>query len=279
VLDPASVATGAMPLVMWYWSSATTQRTPHVRVVNCLNFSKTLECYTTAVAGVTGVFPAFDPRDVHFDVVPNRSFITEDMNTWGTVISAGAATWLRSSLTMNGTPIPVWNLHSTAAGTSHGFGVSIDAALYPNLWNKYVCFGMWTKVDATDKGAHVYVGIDYDNTNNAASTAWTWVSAIFKWPTSGTLLFAAAKLGTATGDVYFAAPLLFEVGTDYYTIFGRIVGPRVEFTGGGTPSTGTWVAGDRVWFSPPPGAGASPGTLCVTSGTPGTWKAFPNVAA
>lgn len=44
------------------------------------------------------------------------------------------------------------------------------------------------------------------------------------------------------------------------------------------PSTGTWRAGSVVW-NYAPSAGGTPGWVCVTAGTPGTWKAMANVAA
>ena len=39
------------------------------------------------------------------------------------------------------------------------------------------------------------------------------------------------------------------------------------------PTTGSWLAGDIVWDSTP-SAGNKIGWVCVTSGTPGTWKTF-----
>jgi hypothetical protein len=44
------------------------------------------------------------------------------------------------------------------------------------------------------------------------------------------------------------------------------------------PASGTYVRGDIVW-TPTPTAGTTPGWVCVTSGTPGTWKAMAALAA
>lgn len=44
------------------------------------------------------------------------------------------------------------------------------------------------------------------------------------------------------------------------------------------PSTGTFTQGDIAW-NQTPAAGGTPGWVCVTSGTPGTWKAMANLAA
>jgi hypothetical protein len=44
------------------------------------------------------------------------------------------------------------------------------------------------------------------------------------------------------------------------------------------PSSGIWNQGDICWNTTP-SAGGTPGWMCVTSGTPGTWKAMANLAA
>ena len=44
------------------------------------------------------------------------------------------------------------------------------------------------------------------------------------------------------------------------------------------PTVGTWIRGDIVWNTLPSAAGV-PGWVCVTSGTPGTWKAMAVLAA
>jgi hypothetical protein len=43
------------------------------------------------------------------------------------------------------------------------------------------------------------------------------------------------------------------------------------------PTLGTWKLGQIVWRSAT-SAGGSPGYVCITGGTPGTWKAMANVA-
>ena len=49
-------------------------------------------------------------------------------------------------------------------------------------------------------------------------------------------------------------------------------------TAGGPPASGTWSRGDRLYRSSPY-AGGEEGWVCVTSGTPGEWKAFGSVAS
>ena len=55
-------------------------------------------------------------------------------------------------------------------------------------------------------------------------------------------------------------------------------GINVLFWGSADPATGTWAVGDR-WQRAAPAGGGTTGGRCVTAGTPGTWKAEPNLAA
>jgi hypothetical protein len=59
------------------------------------------------------------------------------------------------------------------------------------------------------------------------------------------------------------------------TILGT---PRRVLWGTAAPASGTHEAGDINWRSNP-AAGGPPGDVCVTGGTPGTWKAMANLAA
>lgn len=55
------------------------------------------------------------------------------------------------------------------------------------------------------------------------------------------------------------------------TLMTRIFGARKESLGSAAPVTGTHNRGDVVWFLAPSAAGKI-GSVCVLSGTPGTWK-------
>lgn len=50
-------------------------------------------------------------------------------------------------------------------------------------------------------------------------------------------------------------------------------GSVVEISGSGIPVNGSWNPGDRVWAIAPV-AGGFMGWVCITAGTPGTWKQF-----
>lgn len=52
------------------------------------------------------------------------------------------------------------------------------------------------------------------------------------------------------------------------------VAARTFLSADTTPPSGTWVANDRIFYSSGTAAGGYTGTVCVTGGTPGTWKRF-----
>lgn len=69
------------------------------------------------------------------------------------------------------------------------------------------------------------------------------------------------------------------VNQDGRTIHPRNYGtPTRVIWNNAAPTTDTWARGDIVWNTAP-SAGGTPGWVCVTAGTPGTWKAMANVAA
>lgn len=49
-------------------------------------------------------------------------------------------------------------------------------------------------------------------------------------------------------------------------------------TGAAAPTTGTHLAGELV-YNTVPIAGGTVGWVCITAGTPGTWKTFGTIAA
>lgn len=67
-------------------------------------------------------------------------------------------------------------------------------------------------------------------------------------------------------------PIGLDFGTDG-SARRRFRATRAALTADITPTAGTWIAGDVIWYENPT-AGGYAGTLCVTGGTPGTWKRF-----
>lgn len=86
-------------------------------------------------------------------------------------------------------------------------------------------------------------------------------------------------LDITSGDTIVADNnLLLAIGTD--TLNAAIIRRRTKFITEATaaPTGGTWQRGDICWNSSPSASGV-PGWVCVTAGTPGTWKAMAVLAA
>ena len=104
----------------------------------------------------------------------------------------------------------------------------------------------------------------------------------------GTIDVAAGELvGTIRVFSALGTPLTaadFRIVTSYFVSTDAIAPlPTIKYgqtVGYSTapPAGGTWKRGDICWNTTPSAAG-TPGWVCVTAGTPGTWKAMANVAA
>lgn len=78
---------------------------------------------------------------------------------------------------------------------------------------------------------------------------------------SNNISLASASQGMVSGAVYFSNEGASKVVHD-----------------NAPPVAGTFAVGDKCWNTVP-SAGGTPGWVCTTAGTPGTWKAMANVAA
>ena len=80
------------------------------------------------------------------------------------------------------------------------------------------------------------------------------------------------SLGTTSDNI-------FDTATAYFGHPGASSGNgRSHISGGGAPTHGRWQQGAICWRANAV-AGEPPGWMCVTSGSPGTWKAMANLAA
>lgn len=118
------------------------------------------------------------------------------------------------------------------------------------------------------------------------------------WPSSGIVIDdcevtncsagkAAFVLGTGavTGFAKIVRDNRLGAGAGGDLYGGQLLSPHVTSAWGGkvmggqaAPTIGTWSVGDMV-VNRTPSAGAPSGWMCVTAGSPGTWKAMANLAA
>jgi hypothetical protein len=218
---------------------------------------------------------------------PNTANIAvTDLNTWSNVSSGSGGSFVRSSSVFPGnTLVPVWELQASAGVfTTHVFGFSLNAATHSLYHNKWMLFGVWVKapyVSGVNDGVVQLMANSSVDTQSiwTRGTDWVRVVGLFKMPTTGSLLFGirtTTQAGTGASNVLVAAPVLCLLGADFQSLSGNFV-DTTSFLGTAAPTTGTWKRGDIV-VNTTPSAGGTPGWVCTTAGTPGTWKAMANVA-
>jgi len=208
------------------------------------------------------------------------------LNTWSNVASGSGGSFVRSSSVFPGnTLVPVWELQASAGVfTTHVFGFSLNAATHSLYHNKWMLFGVWVKapyVSGVNDGVVQLMANSSVDTQSiwTRGTDWVRVVGLFKMPTTGSLLFGirtTTQAGTGASNVLVAAPVLCLLGADFQSLSGNFV-DTTSFLGTAAPTTGTWKRGDIV-VNTTPSAGGTPGWVCTTAGTPGTWKAMANVA-
>jgi hypothetical protein len=84
--------------------------------------------------------------------------------------------------------------------------------------------------------------------------------------------FNSASARTAVGT----GPLIGGDNSGYYV--GTAAAPVLRGFASAAPTSGTYVVGDIVYNNAPV-AGGTIGFVCVTAGTPGTWKTFGAISA
>ena len=209
---------------------------------------------------------------------PSQNIATTDFNQWFLVASAGGGTFQRSSTKFDFNPnAPVWELSHNASSNVYGF--QVNGADFPQYHGKWMLFTFWTKCSFSADGS--VIAFAYTASSNSYETAgsdWRLKAAAFKMPASGNVnLGIRLILNGVSKTAQIAAPVLCQLGGDWNTLWGAYQ-QQTQFLGSAAPTTGTWKRGDVV-MNTAPSAGGVPGWVCVTAGTPGTWKSMAALAA
>lgn len=162
----------------------------------------------------------------------------------------------------------------TANGSSSAFGMVLDMAVHPELAGKIYYVGAWVKQSVANMNAQIYIttGGGALTQSNSSNVDWKYISKIGQFPASGTVKIGFALYNGINGEkLYIANPVLTLLGTPYYQFYKDIKKP--EYIKSAAPTTGTWLAGDKVYNSAP-AAGGYTGWICTMAGAPGTWKGF-----
>lgn len=162
-----------------------------------------------------------------------------------------------------------------AGANSYAFiGENQDhARLNDNAW-KFVSFAH--KVTTAGSGTSNIRFVLYNQTTYGGVSEW-WMPSLIHIPASAGLSdWDAVRLSRSLN----AFPATGEAGT--FALLGhqllQLGGGVRHYSASAAPTTGAWKRGDVVWNTTP-SAGGTPGWVCVTAGTPGTWKEMANVAA
>lgn len=210
-----------------------------------------------------------------------------------------------------GIGVRVWNSHDTAvvgnrvynAGDGDGILVYATDSSYDRnsvIGNTVrAAVGSPIRVDRTSTHTHTDLTITgnivrSDDAGPAITLAGSDRVAIVG--NSGTANTGAALAFSATTGARVSCNSINANGTNGVTTSGTCTGSNYDSSNkipgnvsnggtgfrieqiGATPAAGTYVAGDTVWHTAP-AAGTSPGAICTTGGSPGTWKAMANIAA
>jgi hypothetical protein len=94
---------------------------------------------------------------------------------------------------------------------------------------------------------------------------------------TATTVFNGNRYNGSVGSTY-AGQRIVPFASSFDPATGALVrqwgAARTFLSGDTTPPSGTWVAGDRIFYSSGVAAGGYTGSVCITGGSPGTWKRF-----
>lgn len=159
-------------------------------------------------------------------------------------------------------------------------------AHFKNSDSKYGSFSIWGNLSA---GTYAQVivrivrpGGDEDHNSIINSTgSWGSHKIGFEVPSDATDIDFILDCADAAGVCYWAEPTLF-LGIEGTNAWSRepnehndyfVLGGKKIVYGAAAPAAGWWDQGD-ICFNTGAAAGGKVGWVCVTAGTPGTWKAF-----
>lgn len=171
------------------------------------------------------------------------------------------------------------------SGTNYPVGAS-SSTIKTNANGSYVCLNY-------SEGSNIpFTFTGTGKVYNLRASKWTVNNLTVSNATDGLLYLDRAAgnntlLGyTVGGTVEYNAGVRYDMGGDWALFYSDGTIARrypnsyktTEAYDTAVPTTGTWTRGSIVW-NVTPSAGGTPGWMCVTAGTPGTWKAMANLAA
>lgn len=222
-----------------------------------------------------GQFASFDLKTILVKTTNQISYADTDLFNWGNGLGAFAGSWQRKGIAdANGLATPVFEIFYNNTADSGFKTFSINAANYPSNIGKLFAFSIDYKVQTVGVVVSIYATANPGGGFTPGTTSWATFTSYFLWPASGTVYFGVSK-STTVNSVYFANPILQEVGASYPNA-SALIKPQVTFRYTGVPTVGDWLLGDTIMNSAP-ALGQPAGWMCTVAGTPGTWKAMANL--
>ncbi len=175
------------------------------RIKNCSTFT-TKKLTQSAVSNKDNTNAAYFGDDeterINYSYTP--------VSRW-TIFSAGSASTLNNTA-LKHKGMAVWNINSTAAGTSNGFGYVVTATDFPELVGREVWFGSFVKCSDSSCFAVPYTSVQTFTSSATTLNEFVFKAVSFTWPSAGTVTLGMFKTGANTGDVYFTDPMLCAAG-------------------------------------------------------------------
>ena len=172
----------------------------------------------------------------------------------------------------------VLEITSQASGDVSGINVEIEGG-------KWIAEPIFIRFLVESASSNVYLGVQLKDSGGTIVGGWNFSATAAELHSGCNELIVPIESGVsesiATINIYVGSNSsgvievsnltitdIFEAGYCYET---------VELSASAAPTVGVWSQSERVWNSAP-ASGGTPGWICTTSGTPGTWKAMANLA-
>ena len=127
------------------------------------------------------------------------------------------------------------------------------------------------------------VGNTIIDCNTSTGTGVNGSGFVFNGPTLGlvsdNIVVNQTAAGKAEYGVWFVSSSLNNVVVTPTNSFQNMTTGSAYQARTGAPTVGKWMKGSRFWYFDTLTAGGTEGVVCVTAGTPGTWKEFGSVQA
>lgn len=218
-----------------------------------------------------------------FTTLGGGNFLSGDMPYAMTPTLTGSSTWEKSAVVYAGRS-------AVGALTKTGSDVAALSCVAPisstnnqDLRGKLVTLALPAlAVGATPLTLEVEVDFGsgapakiYDYSGLVAVAGWKMYTITVAVPAAETSLTFIVQIATTAGTFYLGKPVGF-IGASLPTDW--LYGSQPPYWASSVvPTIGTWSAGDVVWNTAP-SPGDTPGWVCTTGGTPGTWNAMADLA-